>query len=160
MVEMGFTWALTAAMLAVIISDMTRYLIPNSLNLAILGLFVCAAFFLPVGLPMGLISAAIILVIGLGLFALGLMGGGDIKLLVVLSLWTGWSMATAQFLMLTAMIGGVLVIVLLTARFLAPLVWKREMPRLLTPKQPVPYGLAIAGAFLVMLWTKGVPPLA
>jgi prepilin peptidase CpaA len=161
MVALAFSGALSLAMLAVMVLDATRYLIPNSLNFALLLLFGVGAFFLPVDLPMGLVAAAVVLIIGLGLFALGLMGGGDIKLLVVLTLWTGWSLVTGHFLMLTAVLGGILVIVVLLMRMVAQVVLKgRNLPRLLTPKQPVPYGLAIAGAFLVMIWSNQIPALA
>lgn len=161
MVVMGFTWALVAAMAVVIYTDITRYLIPNSLNGAILLLWVCAAFFLPMHVPLALAAAGIVLVLGLGLFAMGLMGGGDIKLLVVLTLWLGWGPQAPYFLMLTAMMGGVLVVLMLVLRALASALAKgRNLPRFLTPKQPVPYGLAIAAAFLFMLWQRAVPPLA
>lgn len=161
MLVMGFTWALVAAMAAVVYLDATRYLIPNSLNLAILILWVCGVFFLPANIPMALAAAGIVLLVGIGFFALGLMGGGDIKLLVVLTLWTGWGMVTVHFLMLTAIVGGVLVVVMLLARAAASALAKgRNLPRFFTPKQPVPYGLAIAGAFLILLAQGAVPMLA
>ncbi len=158
MVAMGFMAALTAAMAAVIWLDITKYLIPNALNAAILALWVVALFFLPISPLMAFAAAAIVLFVGLGFFAIGLMGGGDIKLLVVLTLWLGWGMQTFHFIVLTALVGGVLVAVLLFARFIAAGLAKgRTLPRFLSPKQPVPYGLAIAGAFLLMLWGGLVP---
>lgn len=161
MLTTGFIWALTAAMGAVIWLDITRYLIPNLLNLALLLLWVAGAFLLPVDVLWALAAAGLMLLVGLALFGMGLMGGGDIKLLVVLTLWTGWSAATGQFLMLTAIIGGVLVMVMLVLRALGQAVAKgRNLPRFLMPKQPVPYGLAIAGAFMVLLWRGAVPPLS
>lgn len=160
MIVTGFTYALTLAMLAVIYLDITRYLIPNSLNAAILVMFVGAAFFLPFSW-LALVAASIILVVGLGFFALGLMGGGDIKLLTVLALWTGWGIVTLQFILLTALVGGVLVLFTFAARAVAPIFWKRTpLPRFLTWKQPVPYGIAIAGAFLLLLWSNHIPILA
>ena len=158
MVVMGFAIALTVAMAAVIILDATRYLIPNSLNFAILLLWLAAIFFLPAHIPMALAAAAIMLVVGLGFFALGLMGGGDIKLLVVLTLWLGWGMQTIHFIVLTAVMGGVLVILMLLIRAAGQLLARgHTLPRFFTPKQPVPYGLAIAAAFLLMLWRDAVP---
>lgn len=158
MVVMGFAIALMAAMAAVILLDATRYLIPNSLNFAILLLWGCGIFFLPVNILMALAAAGIVLLVGLGFFALGLMGGGDIKLLVVLTLWLGWGMQTVHFIMLTAILGGVLVIILLILRaVLAAMSQGRELPRIFTTKQPVPYGIAIAAAFLFMLWQGTVP---
>ncbi len=154
-------WLLTAAMLAVIVLDTTRYVIPNSLNLALLVLWGMAAFFLPLNPLMALAAAGLVLLVGLGFFALGLMGGGDIKLLVVLTLWLGWSITALHFLMLTAIVGGALVIVLLLLRAVAAMLSRgRELPRILMPKQPVPYGIAIALAFLLLLWRGSIPALA
>lgn len=160
MVIMGFSIALTLAMVAVVLLDSTRYLIPNSLNIAILLLWMGGIFFLPIDILMALAAAALVLLVGIGLFALGLMGGGDIKLLVVLTLWTGWGMQSVHFLMLTAIMGGVLVILLLPLRAISSAIMKgQSLPRILTAKQPVPYGLAIAAAFLLMLWRGMIPAI-
>lgn len=161
MLALGFTLALTVAMAAVVLYDSTRYLIPNPLNGAILLLWLIGIFFLPIDPWMSLAAAAVVLVVGLGFFALGLMGGGDIKLLVVLTLWTGWSMLTVHFLMLTAIMGGVLVVVMLVLRAAGQTLLRgHTLPRFFTPKQPVPYGLAIAAAFLLLLWRGMIPALS
>lgn len=155
---------LTLAMAAVIVSDAVRYLIPNWLNIALLAFFGVAAFFLPVHPVSGLMAAGLALAIGLGIFSLGFMGGGDVKLLVVLMLWTGWSMLSLQFLFLTGVFGGALVlIVLLLRRIVPPMLFHenpgKSLPRLLTRGQPVPYGIAIALAFLCLLWMGQIPGL-
>jgi prepilin peptidase CpaA len=155
---------LTLLMLVVIVRDTIHYTIPNHLNLALLLLYGLAAAFLPVHALMALIAAVIVLAIGMGIFALGLMGGGDIKLLAVLTLWMGWGMQAVQFLFLTALMGGALVIAVLLLRAVAaPILFRadaaRPVPRFLTRGQAVPYGIAIALAFIWMLWTGGVPEL-
>ncbi len=159
-----FAALLSALMVWVIISDITRYIIPNLLNGIIIVLYVLAAVLLPVDPLMALATAALVLLVGLALFALGLMGGGDIKLLVVLSLWTGWGMTTPQFIFMTAIMGGALVIIVLLMRVLLPGLWlklrpTKPLPRFLTRKQPVPYGIAIAAAFLFILWKGMIPGL-
>ena len=157
--------ALSVCMLWVVISDARRYIISNALNIVLIVLYIVGAVLLPIPTwPYALGAAALVLVIGLGFFTLGLMGGGDIKLLVVLSLWTGWSVQTLQFIFLTAIFGGVLVIVVLLLRaIVAPILFKmrptHNLPRLLTAKQPVPYGIAIAAAFTWLLWTNGITGL-
>ncbi len=156
-----FALALTGFMAAVMLIDATKYVIPNTLNLFLLGMYPFAAYLLGLDWPMALLAAGIALAIGMGIFALGFMGGGDIKLLVVLVLFTGWHMSTVNFLFLTGICGGALVIVVLLARFLLPPLFKgRELPRLFTRKQPVPYGIAIAAGFLVVLWTGQIPGFA
>lgn len=158
-----FSWILLIAMLVVIVSDITRYIIPNSLNGALLLVYAFAAYMLGLPFEMALLAAGLALLVGLGIFTLGLMGGGDVKLLVVLLLWTGWSIASVQFLVWTAAIGGVLAILVLILRAAIYAVYtpsdKRNLPRILTRKQPIPYGIAIAGAFILMLGNGGIAGL-
>ncbi len=162
---MLLVYALSAAMLWVMVSDAVHYIISNQLNAFILALYIIAVIALPIyGWLPAIGAAAIVLLLGLGLFALGLMGGGDIKLLVVLSLWTGWGIQTLQFIFLTAIFGGLLVVVVLLLRAICAPLWvkinpTRNLPRLLTRKQPVPYGIAIAAAFGWMVWTGMIPAL-
>lgn len=154
--------ALSVCMAWVVISDAKRYIISNALNIILVVIYIAGVILLPIPtwLP-DLGAAAIMLIIGLGFFTLGLMGGGDIKLLVVLSLWTGLTMQTVLFVLLTTFAGGMLVVIILLLRFfIPPLLFKlrpaHNLPRLLTPKQPVPYGIAIAAAFTWLLWTDGI----
>lgn len=165
LLSLGFTGLLTLAMMWVIVSDALRYIIPNWLNLAIMALWVVGLFVLPADPLWALLAALLVFSVGIASFALGLMGGGDVKLLIALTLWTGWGMPTFQFLFMTAVAGGVLVIVVLLLRAVLPGMLRKKnpekpLPRLLTKKQPVPYGLAIATAFLWLLAIDGVPMLA
>ncbi len=165
MIACGFALALGLAMVAVIVSDAVRYTIPNWLNGAILALYIPAAFLLPADVLWALLAAFIVLGVGLCLFAMGLMGGGDVKLMFVLTLWAGWGQPALHLMVLTAMMGGLLVVIVLLLRALfPPFMLKKDpnrvLPRLLTRKQPVPYGLAIAAAFLWMLAIGEIPMLA
>lgn len=158
-----FLGGLTAAMLVVIYLDATRYVIPNWLNGLIMLMFVVGVFLLPIDLLPAVGTALLIFVIGLGIFALGLMGGGDVKLMAVLALWTGWAPATFALFFLTAIFGGVMVAIIAPLRRILNAGRKpdaKPLPRFFTPKEPIPYGLAIAASFLFLLWTKQVPPLA
>jgi prepilin peptidase CpaA len=72
--------------------------------------------------------------------AIGMMGGGDVKLLGALALWLNWKvMLTLLFLMSLA--GGVLTI--------AMLIYHRARKREGNPE--VPYGIAIAFAALIVI---------
>jgi prepilin peptidase CpaA len=161
-----FIFALMLCMVWVVVSDAVHYIIPNSLNALIIVLYILAAIVLPIPTWLSAFGAAgLMLVVGLGFFSLGLMGGGDVKLLVALSLWTGWGMATPQFIFLTGVSGGALVVVVLLLRRILPPILRRKnpervMPRLLTRKEPVPYGIAIAVAFAWLLMTGRVAGLA
>ena len=152
----GLAAALALCMLVVIISDAAHYIIPNWLNTAVALLFVGAAVVGVVAPLSGLMAAGALLALGFGLFAMGLMGGGDIKLLVVCALWTGFGRLTVEFIFLTSLMGGLLVVITLLARRILPPLWlrlspTRNLPRLLTRGQAVPYCIAIAAAFLWLL---------
>jgi prepilin peptidase CpaA len=159
-----YSYGLIALMIAVMLWDLRDYIIPNLLNVAIVVLYVPAALMLPIDSGMAVVAACIALAVGLGLFALNIMGGGDIKLLVALTLWTGWSKATLDFLLLTVLIGGALALVVWVLRPIVSRLWRRlcpsrNLPKIFTYRQPIPYGLAIAGAFLLVLSRGQVPGL-
>ena len=105
-------------------------------------------------LGMHLAGAGAVFAVCFGLFVLGVMGGGDAKLLTAIALWFGWSQTLLEFLLLTAVFGMILTLGLIMARAyvilpprLAQIGW---LTHLLHPKTGVPYGLAIAaGALLV-----------
>ena len=81
-----------------------------------------------------------------GLFALGAMGGGDVKLLGALALWIApWSFLNLVIVM--ALVGGILTIL-----FAAWHVARRQRDKL-----AIPYGVAIAMAGLWTLGTSYMP---
>jgi prepilin peptidase CpaA len=144
------------ALLVVIASmeDIVSYTIPNWISLSL------ALGFAPAAFLSGAATAPILEALGLGvgllavgmlLFSLKWMGGGDAKLLAATSLWLGLP-ALAPFLVYTALAGGILAISLLALRsaWLRPLAstgpaW---MERLATPGAAAPYGVAIAAGAL------------
>jgi prepilin peptidase CpaA len=143
-----------ALMIMAAASDVTSFRIPNWLT----GL--AALLFFPVALIMGMplaelqwhiVICVILFVAGYALFALRLFGGGDAKLMAVAGLWLGTSQ-TANFLILTALAGGFLVLVicaLALMQFFASTsgVSFGKAVRNLAPR--VPYGFALAvGAIL------------
>ena len=67
-----------------------------------------------------LAAGAAVLTVGWILFALGVIGGADAKLLAAAAVWTGWT-ALAEFIVVVALTGGVLALGLI--------VWRRfELP--------------------------------
>ena len=150
-------------MLIVLYTDATRFIIPNWLNAALLLLYPTWCLLGPVSPDMlsGLYAFGILFVFGYILFAFNIMGGGDIKLLMVLGLWLELSPALMEMLIYMGLLGGALSVGLLVARYSLPALgakmeWKM-IPRIFTHKEPVPYGLAIAIAFLITLWKGRVP---
>jgi prepilin peptidase CpaA len=89
------------------------------------------------------------------LFARGLIGGGDVKLFAAASLWAGAG-ALPRLLMLTALVGGVLALGFLIAigqqRIAPPRPGAVPATRgaLRVGRTPIPYGVAIAAAALIV----------
>lgn len=142
--------AFPALVIVAALRDAVSFTIPNWISLALLAVFPAAA--LASGLPLAGMGAhfavaAGALVFGMGLFALGWMGGGDAKLMAAAALWLGWP-SVAGMIFYTAVAGGALSVALVMIRSekVRPLVLMGPawIVRLGTPRESVPYGLAIA----------------
>jgi prepilin peptidase CpaA len=156
LVQLALVSIFPAGVIAAALTDATTYTIPNRLSAAL------ALAFVPAGLAVGLTPVAFAISLGLGvaglavgivMFALRWIGGGDAKLLAACALWLGLG-AIAPFLVWTAIAGGALAVGLLLLRK-APLQLSNFGPawfgRLMTPGGDVPYGVAIAAGALVAL---------
>lgn len=162
-----FHGLLTVFLVGIFFYDLTRYIIPNWMSAVLLALYPAMLLSTP-ALPEGfsvwvsLLVFLVVFAIGIAVFALKWMGGGDVKLLAVLALWTGKE-AVAELFIYTGMLGGVMALALLTARPLAgrmvPVEKAERIPRVLRHREPLPYGLAITAAFLIILWMGGIPGL-
>lgn len=160
-----FFAALTCLMVLVLYFDITRYIIPNWLNALIAALYPVAVFISPEPLDwkMALAAAGLFFTVGYVIFVLKFMGGGDIKLLTVTALWIGFSIALAKYIMLVAVLGGLLALGIIIARryaVLLPGAAEKPLPRVLQHGEPLPYGIAIAVAFLYFLWTGQIPGIS
>lgn len=144
-----------ALVIVAALRDATSYTIPNRISLALVAAFAVAAPVMGLTLPaigQHLGVGALGLVLGMVMFALGWIGGGDAKLFAAAALWLGWP-AAGTYGVMTGMAGGALALGLLTLRsgYLRPYVvtgppW---FSRLAEPGENVPYGVAIAvGALL------------
>lgn len=142
--------ALGCALLYAAVTDLRSRRIDNWLNLAIV---IGAPFFWwssglslwpDVALQFGVALAAFAVLAGL--FAMGAMGGGDVKLLTALALWIE-PMWFLKLLVVMALVGG-----LLTIAFGAWHVTRRKSTKL-----AIPYGVAIAAAGLWVLGTHYLP---
>lgn len=155
--------AMGAAGLALLMSclcDLRRFEIPDTLSIVIL-LSACAFGLATPGFDWlwHLAGLGVMFAVGLGLFAAGWMGGGDIKLLVATALWTGLQGLPA-FLLGVSLSGGMLAMVLLASRaaLKAAGVSFDSMPGPLRPGAPMPYAIAIAGG--AFWWAARSWPLA
>lgn len=136
---------LTVLLIAAAVTDIRSRIISNRLNIAIAAL--APLYWLATGIPawpdMALQIALGIAIFGAfaALFALGLMGGGDVKLLAAVALWFPWQ-AIGLLILIMAVIGGIVTVV--------TIVHHRMSRRLGQPE--VPYGVAIS---LAAMWLVG-----
>jgi prepilin peptidase CpaA len=135
--------------------DFFQQRIPNWIVLALVALFVvqAARHLHDISWINQLGAAVLLLLAGLGFFALGQLGAGDAKLMAAVALWTGLS-AILPSLFLISIAGLVLAGVLVAARRMLPWAkWDPEgkRPKVLAKGGGVPFGVAIASGALVSL---------
>lgn len=145
-----------AAMAFAAASDLVSMTISNRLCLMLLLAFALCAGLLGLSwaqIGWHLAAGGLVLAICFGLFAAGWIGGGDAKLAAATALWFGFGQLL-PYLLLAAIIGGVLTLLLVNFRW-SPLPamverwsWAR---RLHAANQGVPYGIALAFSALFIL---------
>jgi len=155
--------ALVIAVFAVVMAaaafeDFRRLVIPNQLTILLSVLWpIYFAFSPSLYGALGAIGCAVaVFLVGAVLFARGWLGGGDVKLLAAATLWAGPA-DTPALLMLTAVLGGGLALFLLmpfgSQMSLAAraMLGQPAIPAESGLAAPVPYGVAIAGAALIVV---------
>lgn len=151
LITYGLVAALAIALLVAAVTDFRRRQIDNWLNAAIA--LSAPLFWFATGMPFDAMGWQLTIAFGsfvifAGLFALGWMGGGDVKLLTALALWIQpiWF---AQLIVVMAIAGGVLTMIFGAWHIAA----RRK------DKPAIPYGIAISGAGLWALASQYVPSL-
>lgn len=149
-------WAVNGAALLLLayaaLSDLRGRRIPNRASVILALAFLPAA--LLAGLPWPAIlvqhlgAGLLVFAVGIPLFALGWLGGGDVKLLAATGLWFGWQGLFPLLLMTALAGGGLALLMLLLGRYL--------------PQRPgrdkLPYAIAIAlGALLAARHLETLP---
>lgn len=139
-------WVLTLIVAA--ISDLRSFRIPNYLPGILLLLFGINGFLasFPASIWENLFHFLATLIIGMGLFGRGWIGGGDAKLYAAVALWFNW--AGAVMLIFTTTIAGLtLAVIFIAARVLG---FRKNVPK---EDRRIPYGVAIAaGGILSAAW--------
>jgi prepilin peptidase CpaA len=150
----GFTGLMAAAAF----EDLRKLIIPNAV---VVGL--CALWPLHLATGPGFTLAGSLNAVGCAmavffcgalLFSRGVIGGGDVKLLAAATLWAGpaW---TPTLLVVTAVLGGLFALVLLfSATVRAAFSWARAVA---VRSVPVPYGVAIAAAAVIVTIPPNLP---
>ena len=145
-----------ALVLLAAVTDIRSLTIPNMIPLFILAAFAFTAIFDPtyiVDLENSLISAAVIFVITFIMFAAGILGAGDSKLLAALGLWIPIAKIWG-FVLIMSLMGAVLGVVALTVRKSSVISYGFEegswFGQLKQGRSAVPYAVAIAVAFFAV----------
>lgn len=155
MLESPLLLVFPLAMAYAAVSDIMTLTIPNRISLVLIATFCIVAplagFSWQTMAQHAAVGAAV-LAVGFVLFALGIFGGGDAKLLAAATLWMGQEHLSA-YLGGVALIGGVMCVLILFYRRLVPAA-ALPLPawalRLHNPKTGVPYAIAISGAALMI----------
>lgn len=133
--------------------DLFTMTIPNRITVGLVIGFVIAAPFAGLGwwgLASHVGAFVLMLAIGIFLFAMGWFGGGDAKLLAATALWIGLD-RLFEYVVLTSIAGGALVMLILMYREMTPPVWlctQEWAARLHKDAGGIPYGIALAAAGL------------
>lgn len=145
--------------------DVWRFIIPNAIPAALAALFVAVALTATpeAGWAPHAGAALVAFLAGAALHRFGLLGGGDVKLMAALALWTGFE-RLLDLTVAVALCGGILALALVAVRRLVAAVPvarvrpdKAPRPRVLTVGEGVPYGVAIAAGGLIV--GMGLPQL-
>lgn len=150
-------WIFAASLTAAAIEDSVRLRISNLLVLGIMAAAVVAMVLagLDIALWQNFAVFAGLLILGTPLFAIGKMGGGDVKLLAATGLW--FDLRGAMMMVASVLIaGGVLALLIIIARLFGWSDATRERIHLLRRGGGIPYGVAIsAGALIAAYVMRG-----
>lgn len=133
--------------------DVFTMTIPNRVSLALVTAFFLLAPFAGIGptkMAFHLLTGIAMLAAGIALFACGVFGGGDAKLLAAVALWIGLD-DLPLYMMMVAVTGGVLSLAMLAYRKLPQprvLLGQAWAERLHAKNGGVPYGVALGAAAL------------
>ena len=153
MFEYALFLVFPAAMAFAAAMDFFTLTIPNRVSIVLIAAFVIALPFSGLGAAavMGHVAAGLLmLAIGVGLFATGVVGGGDAKLLAAASLWLGMQQLLG-YLFLVTLAGGLLALLVMVYRSFWPPIWLLGQDwamRLHRKDGGIPYGVALTAAAL------------
>lgn len=156
MLEAAIVTILPLCLAYAAMTDLLAMTIPNRVSIILAVAFLLLA---PLaGLPPLLIllhvaAALVVLVVCFGLFAAGVMGGGDAKLLSASALWMGLGAPLLAFVVYTTLIGGALTLAFMALRARSDALLASGLmlpPHFHDGKAGIPYGVAIAIAGFIV----------
>jgi prepilin peptidase CpaA len=132
--------------------DVMKLRIPNLIPLGLLALFALKVLFgtSPPAPLNHLLAMLVGLVVLLPLFAFGMLGGGDVKLLAAVALWLGMGQL-APLLILVGIAGGIFALLWLPIRWLVRTgLPGSRLPVSLQARAPLPFALPIMAVALLL----------
>ena len=153
MFEYALLLVFPALMVFAAMMDLFTMTIPNRISIALTVSFVVVALLTGMSweqFAWHLATGFAVLALGIALFAFGLVGGGDAKLLAAASLWLGLEYL-GQYMLMVTVLGGALALLIMIYRGILPPSWALGQSwalRLHNKKEGIPYGIALGGAAL------------
>lgn len=137
------------AMIYSALSDIFTMTIANRVSALLIGAFLLVAPFIGLSwmeFGLHLAAFALVLTITFGMFSVGLMGGGDAKLMASTALWVGFGPLLMEYFLMFTIAGGVLALGLLMLRKTAIAAYMGEFKMFWTilDAKDIPYGVALA----------------
>ncbi len=153
MLEYAVLLVFPAAMAFAGAMDLFTMTIPNRISIVLVAVFFVAAAMTgmswqALGSHVG--AGVLMLGIGIGMFAMNWLGGGDAKLLAAAALWIGFEHLLG-YLVVAGLAGGLLALVILFYRSMLPPLWLARQGwalHLHSARTGIPYGIALAAAGL------------
>ena len=143
------------------IYDVWKFIIPNTVSVAVILLFFATAPFVdgPVDWLSHLGAALAVLLVGMVVYRFGIIGAGDVKLMAAVSLWAGFGELMGYVIVVAVCGGGLAVRLWVLRRLIVGLMTyvlaspeRLSLPRVLVLDEQIPYGVAIAGAAVFMVY--------
>jgi len=147
------------------VSDMLSMTIANRVSVILVATFLIIAPLTGmawVDIGWHLAAGLLVLSVTFGLFALGGMGGGDAKMLAATAVWMGFGVTLVQYLVVSAFVGGLLTLAILSYRKSPLAVYtgrNRFLRHFADAELGIPYGIALGIGGLatypdsaIMLW--------
>ena len=141
--------------------DVISFTLPNWLTASIAVLFFTfvTAMYFAGSLRLSEIGIAVaagagVFALGVGLFVIGAVGGGDVKYLGAATLWAT-PVGPGEFLFLTSIVGALVALVYLVASKLHGLATGPDAKHAAQQSgfaRPMPYGVAISGGLVLVIW--------
>ncbi|QPC86550.1 peptidase [Mesorhizobium sp. NBSH29] len=131
-------------------TDILSMTIANLVSIVLLATFLLVAPFTGAEwsvLALHLGAGAILLIAGMALFAFGVMGGGDVKLLASTAVWIGLNLQLVEYLVNSAVLGGILTVAIIIYRkspFAGRYANNTFLRHFGDESAGVPYGIALA----------------